>query len=438
MTLAAATVFEVRTAGSDVNGGGFVTGSGGTDQSQANGPSISVSDAVTNGTTTVTSATANFPTNVVGNIVYINGNWYQIITRNSASSITVDATISAASGLTLNVGGALGSPGRASALMTVNGMISWVKSGNYSMTQAAAGSGGPVLFTASGQMEGYQTSRGDRTGTIPILSWASVASPGSQSFIYAVTGPFTTLRNMGADGNAVANVSGFSIDDDTESCLSQNCSASGQYGFFTSGNRCVFACGAHNCATGFYGANLWCDGCTGWGCGGYGFQVGQASDCNAYSNGYGFATQNFGANLCFLIRCTSDSNTHDGFTEQTTAAGGQYKNCASTNNGGYGFNLDFNLRASLSGCCAYNNTLGTFPAGVTLLTNENMITPTSSPWVGGGNYQPNNTANSGKLLRGVAIAVYGQTDNRDVGAVQHPDPAAGGPVGTNLNGGFVN
>jgi len=56
-------VFEVRTAGNDTNGGGFVTGAAGTDYSQQDanntvGADISTTDAVAAGTTTITSITA--------------------------------------------------------------------------------------------------------------------------------------------------------------------------------------------------------------------------------------------------------------------------------------------------------------------------------------------------------------------------------------------
>lgn len=64
MSLSAATVFEVRPgAGNSTNGGGFVAGATGTDYSQQNNKNSgstdkSTTDAVANGTTTITSATA--------------------------------------------------------------------------------------------------------------------------------------------------------------------------------------------------------------------------------------------------------------------------------------------------------------------------------------------------------------------------------------------
>src|SRR5438034_4707876 len=102
MVLAQSTVWEVRTAGSDTNGGGY-TGSSGFDYSQQNSKNVatglddSTTDAVTAATTTVTSATANFSSSIVGNIIYLSGGtgsltgaWYQAATRVNSTTITVD------------------------------------------------------------------------------------------------------------------------------------------------------------------------------------------------------------------------------------------------------------------------------------------------------------------------------------------------------------
>lgn len=428
MALSASTVWEVRTGGNDTNSGGFVTGSSGTDWSQQNSAQYATTDAVANGTTTITSASANFGTDVVGNIMYLAGGsgsltavWRQITARTNSTTITVDATVATGTGITMNIGGALASPGQGSANLSVNGMIAWVKSGTYNMTTATTNvSGGAVAFTSACLMEGYQNSRGDRTGVRPILSWASVSAPGSQTPIYSPSAiPATSLRNMGADGNNVSNVSGFSLDDDTESCLAQNCSGSGQLGFYTAGARHVTGCGAINCDTGFSGNNLLAYRCTANG-GNYGFKVGMAVDCLAYSNGYGFATANVGINESFLFNCTADNNTHDGFTEQTTAAGAQYKMCIATNNGGFGFNIDFDYRSSFTSCVGFNNGSGTFAGGVKIMCNEGQITLTASPYVNSAtNDYRLNTGGGGTALMGKALVVYGQTDNRDVSAVQH-------------------
>src|SRR5262249_43334312 len=130
MALNAAIEWELRpTNGSDTNGGGWKRGASGTDWSQQNAAQYSVTDAVTNGTTTITSATANFGTDVVGNVLYIQGGtgsitagWYEITSRTNTTTIVVDRStgLTTGTGATLNIGGALKTLGQA--------MTNWVAS----------------------------------------------------------------------------------------------------------------------------------------------------------------------------------------------------------------------------------------------------------------------------------------------------------------------
>ena len=118
MALAAATVWEVRpTNGNDTNGGGFVTGATGTDYSQQNAKNTgsadkSTTDAVGIGTTTLTSATANFGTTIVGNIIFLSGSgattgWYQVVSRTNSTTVVLDRSPGTGTGWTMNIGGAL-------------------------------------------------------------------------------------------------------------------------------------------------------------------------------------------------------------------------------------------------------------------------------------------------------------------------------------------
>src|SRR5579863_5594377 len=111
--LPSTTVWEVRpTVGSNTNGGGFVTGSSGTDWSQFNAAQYALTNGVTNGTTTV--ATTSASADMVGNIAYIAGGtgsitaaWYQIVSQTTGVSIVVDRStgLTAGSGVTINIGG---------------------------------------------------------------------------------------------------------------------------------------------------------------------------------------------------------------------------------------------------------------------------------------------------------------------------------------------
>lgn len=178
--LNAAVVWEVRTTGAATNGGGFRAGASGTDWTQQDAAQYAVTDGVTAGSTTITSATANFGTDVVGAVMYVEGgtgsvvaNWYEITARGSATSITVDRStgLTAGTGVTLRIGGAL-STLTAVATEVVAGNTVYVKSGTYGETltvSAAGGNGTPI------QWVGYATTRGDNpTGsTRPLIDGAS-------------------------------------------------------------------------------------------------------------------------------------------------------------------------------------------------------------------------------------------------------------------------
>lgn len=179
MALSSTIVWEVRTGGVDTNGGGFKTGASGTDWSQQNAAQYSVTDAVTNGTTTITSATASFGTDVVGNVLYITGGSgsivaarYEIVSRTNATTIVVDRStgLSAGTGATLIIGGALLTLATLEG-SNVGGNKAWIQSGTYSLTStltltASASPDGTALIV----WRGYQTSRGDNTGTRPTIT----------------------------------------------------------------------------------------------------------------------------------------------------------------------------------------------------------------------------------------------------------------------------
>src|SRR6476661_4844198 len=125
MSLSAATVWEVRPAGSgasDNNGGGFVAGASGTDFSQQDAAAYSGTnlaiDAATN--TKVTSATHNFVAADVGNLLQITAGagfttgFYQIVSvASNAATLDRSAGTLGSTGGTFAVGGALASPGKA-------------------------------------------------------------------------------------------------------------------------------------------------------------------------------------------------------------------------------------------------------------------------------------------------------------------------------------
>ena len=173
MAIASTCVWEVRTTGSDLSGGGFVAG-GGTDYSQQTAAQLAVTDAVAAGTTTLTSATAGFTAAMVGNVVYLAGGTgalagtrRQITAFNSSMSVVLDALVAAGTGITANVGGAVASPAVAAGASGQDNTI-WVRAGTYpvNLTLAVNTAGARVSLanTSFGEVQsliGYGTTRGD-------------------------------------------------------------------------------------------------------------------------------------------------------------------------------------------------------------------------------------------------------------------------------------
>jgi len=183
------TAWEVRTVSSDTNGGGFVQGATGTDMSQFNNKNaaacsscqsatvnISTTDAVAIGTTTITSITGNFSAAIVGNIVEFSGGtgsitavWKQVTAFTNATTITIDSSIAASTGMTMNIGGALATIGKALAVMTAQNIIFVKATATYSITAnlTLANQFTPTNAAPPNQLIGYTTSRTD-TGRATI------------------------------------------------------------------------------------------------------------------------------------------------------------------------------------------------------------------------------------------------------------------------------
>jgi hypothetical protein len=195
-------VYELRPDGASSNGMGFSTALGGTDYSQQTAPQISVTDGVTNGTTTVTSASANFTVAIVGNGINIAGDsLYQILSVGSTTSITVDrATANGGAGRTMKVGGAGTIQNAAGGFdpevygVFASGMKMWVRRTNAAgvLTPYNKTPGGTPGLTVTGSQvnpvttEGYGAVRGD--GGFAVLNF-----PG---WPFNISGSFNIARNL--------------------------------------------------------------------------------------------------------------------------------------------------------------------------------------------------------------------------------------------------
>lgn len=359
--LSANTVWEVRTTGSDTNGGGFVDGASGTDWSVYDSPQYSVTDGVTNGTTTITSATANFGTDVVGNIIYVQGgtgsvvaSWYQITSRTNSTTIVVDRStgLSSGTGVTLKIGGALATPVQAKACYVLsNGHNKvWIKAGTYTLSTALA-----LFHTDSApvacKMIGYNSTRGDTpgVGNQPVIeltaSGASITAGGAGTRLYNLTIDGTDTATTGLWAGPYANRGTAVIN-----CIVKRCATYGISGDMTAINCAVTDMKA-GATSAFYG-------------------VTNCFNCVAYDNpctGFGWAN-NGGPGIC--VACISYNNTgstSDGFGGGNTLQGHNHLDrCIAYGNGRNGFYFPTYYACSLRNSIAYGNGVSTSGYGLNI------------------------------------------------------------------------
>lgn len=416
------TVFEVRTDGSDTNGGGFVTGASGTNWTLQAAAQYAVTDAVTAGTTTITSATANFGTDVVGNLLYIQGGtgaitagWYEITARTNSTTITVDRStgLTIGTGATLNIGGALASMGKAGGIAIARNTI-FIKNGTYTISTASTNvSGGTLDTTVAGGMVviGYQTTRtAANTGTRPILQ---VAAALSNCRIFK--GSATTGVNLELDGNLQTNSS---VADATAvnffRCIFRNFTADN-----ASAGRIVGCLATGNSAAQFAG------GVINYACEAYGNTATQFSYvasyfCLSYAN-TGASTDGFVGNTQPFFNCVAYGNGGDGFDVSDSR---MVVNSYAEGNTGYGFRLNnIGPNVLFIGTGGFNNTLGLYSNST--FSAVGNVTPTTSVFTSaaGNDFSLNNTATGGALLRalGYPLTTFprGTTATQmDIGASQ--------------------
>lgn len=424
MALPGSVVWEVRTDGSDANGGGFVAGASGTDYSQQAAPQKSGADLVIHASnnTKVQPVAAGVAASDVGNLVKIaaGGGFtggsvpYQIVSQDG-TYWTLDraAGTVGSTGGTYAMGGAFGSPGMLVAVISANGQQAHVGGGTYTLTTATPGSGGPLYFTASSiafAIYGYNTTRGD--GGQPTIHAGNVTNTYLAGHNHANGYAYQyVFENLILDGNNKAGISG--INGDQWQCVTmrnllvQNCPGNGVF------NGVAFSTKAVNCGVGFSGAGsarcegCWADQCTtGFGGGYFGMRACLATNCTT-----GFSYYNLNSSGCVAYACGT------GFY---SLRGGAFLDCLAVNSTGYGFRSD--AYATVAGCYGYNNTsgnqTGTFWGSIKALSGDPFVDAAN------GDFRLNDTAGAGAVLRRSGFGVYGQTDNKDIGAVQHGDLAA--------------
>lgn len=441
--LSGSTVWEVRTAGSDTNGGGYV--SGGTDWSQQDTPQYSVTDGVTAGTTSIVSATAAFGTDVVGNIMYVQGGtgavvagWYQIISRTNATTVVVDRStgLTAGTGVTLKIGGALVSPGQASVLAVASNAI-WIKAGTYAITATTAVAGGILTPLNLITIEGYNTVRGD-LGTKPLLQASGI----SGATLLAVSTNDVTVRNVDLDGATLSTMRGVNVTGSRsrlQRIIVRNCPSGG----ITQASGIAIECYVTGCATSAFvsgGANEY-HACVAYDNTVTGFSLIAsciATNCIADSNSGASSDGFFAGNNVSgpFINCTAYNNGRDGF--RTASVQNSFINCIAESNAGRGFNNSgSNTGMVMLNCATYNNTSG--GTGGTFSISSGNVTGTGSFFVDAPNqnFALNNTSGAGAAARAAGFPgalTVGGTGYLDIGALQHQDSGGGGTIHVGIIG----
>ncbi|MGE4196017.1 MAG: right-handed parallel beta-helix repeat-containing protein [Phycisphaerales bacterium] len=465
MPLSADISWNVRTDGAATNGGGFTAGASGTNHTLQAAAQYAVTDGVTDGSSTITSATANFGTDVVGNVMYVAGGTgsitagrYEITARNSATSVTVDRStgLTAGTGVTLNIGGALSSPGLAAGVKVAGNDVT-IMAGTYTVTTGSSNVDGGTINESTGGVAspynpsrwvGYQTTPGDG-GTKPVIQINSTGVTGVTMFNLS-GGPMTLIENLTLDGASKTSIRGVH-DQSSGHVVFRNCKIMNMtnYGLLDQNNDVSINCEITGCsvssAARFIGLAVGCYSHDNTIAGFESFD-GTFVNCISESNS-GASTDGFYANgstiRCF--GCVAYGNGRGGFDMTgNTARSALFVNCIAEGNTSYGFRATATASNShLIHCAGYNNTAGNYD-GSNAPTLVNFVALTGSPFTNAaaGDFTLNATADAGAACRaaGFPATITGATGTsyRDIGAMQHQDAGGGGAkfFGASMSGGF--
>lgn len=408
-------VWEIRTAGSDANGGAFdpITGVPGTDFSQQDSAQFSYTDIVIDATTNTdcTSAARPFTSVDVGNIIKItSGTGFTVqsvlIKSVTAGVARMDKSLGTlgSTGGTGNLGGAKGSPGEVAGLIVTDNII-YVKSGTYTIGSGTVNtSGNKIDTTVSGYWIGYETTRGDY-GTKPVFSTAQ-----SSLSIFRCGVGASHVRNLKVAQTAGTSTKGFECDGAGTTWLLCEAADIAGPGFDIGGiNQTLVECEAHGCTTNSGQFNVFNSSsmfirciARNSGAGTPGFNIGEEcylegciADTNTIS---GFTITSF-SDGSVLVRCISYNNTEEGFGTTTGATSVVFDHCIAEENGSNGFDVN-QAPVTLINCAGYNNTSGNV-AGITPTVNINFQNLTVSAFVDAvsNDFNINNTSGGGAVLR---------------------------------------
>lgn len=214
MAIAPTCVWEVRTTGSNTNGGGYVPGGGGLDYSQQPTAQYTLT-GVTGVALSDTVASASASSDMVGNIAYfVSGTnfimgFYEIISVVAGVSIRFDRAVVGASNGTsgvINIGGSFKIGGTQDDNFfeaITGGNIVWIKSGTYTPGMNVSVSSAASTSTNPSFIIGYDVTRGDNpTGSGRPLIMATAMSFGQYQNLYylSIQGTVSGICSLSTGG----------------------------------------------------------------------------------------------------------------------------------------------------------------------------------------------------------------------------------------------
>lgn len=463
MALNAATVWEVRTTGSDSNGGGFQAGATGTDYSQQNSPQITYTDLVIDGTTNTKATSAAFPFDSTspGNIVNITGGTGFTVQRAQVVSVAGNvATFDKSLGTLGSTGGA-GKLGGALASLTklatemASSNKAFIKSGTYTETTTvtfSTAASNADHSTPANHLVGYYATRGDlypgsmNNANKPLIQ---IDTTGVQGLVFSNQGwRIENLSVAPTSGKTLTNgIRTAGAHSSVVNCKVSTFNANGisQGGSYNGTHYCEVTGGTGGSAIDAFTSPNVVEGCwihdnSGISTG-ISFNIDGRASFNVLSNNGGVGIAGW---ICSILYNTVHASGSHGINiSEVTFGASLVRGNLLTSNGGYGLRMAAGAGTPAAfihdGNAYWNNTSGTRNQlddtagvnGVGAYANPlDVVLVGTTPYTNAAanDFTLNNTAGAGASLRGAAslgVAGLSQSSYRDFGAFQHADSGGG-------------
>lgn len=451
--LPSGTVWEVRHAGADTAGGGYVTGSSGTDFSQQTSAQVAYTDMVLGaGGTSYTSVLNPVGATLPGNIIQVisgtgcTAGFYEVVSNTTITATLDRSAGTAASVCTANLGGALASLTKLNTAMSTTNNITQT---GYVKADATYSIASGITFNMTDSTKGT---------SININGYTTTRTDGGQPTIQASAINFTlvtisnnnnlsnmTFRNFILDCNSQTGSTGFIFSangNSAEKIKAVNCT--GAYGInlgtsfsvlcrncwvanYTGGNNAFLLGSLQNTST---STCLWCIASGGTG---LGFQIQPSAVCivciaanNSGGSTDGFIVNGSSVTSTVILGAIAYNNGRDGirFTGDASAGNAQLTLMNSIMFGNAGF--QFNNTGVTGNSTAYGvtenyNGLGTGGSGArnNQAAGANDVSlGTTDPFTNGASL---NFALSGSTLKALGfpgVLQSGGTGFLDIGALQ--------------------